>query len=361
MRLVPILLAGVLSACGSPAPQYSGTVQTESVAVGSQVGGRVIEVPVAAGQTVKAGTVIARLDPAMLQANLDQAVASAHAAQANLQALQSGSLVSQVAQARGASESSSATYTQTLTAGSHRVVAARAALANARAGETLAEREFERRSSLAASGDVSQESLDQARAARDQARAATREAKAQYEQLIRADLPGETSAARANAGAARTSYAATSQATADQIAQAQAQERDAEAAVAYAEARLREATIVTPAAGVIASLNLHPGDMLSENQTAAIVDTFKDPYAYIYASQEDLARLQAAKQLHVTSDTGSGTYEATVEAFDRSAQFTPQNTETADTRAVLVYGVKIRIHDPKHELLDGTTVTVAAP
>ena len=36
----------------------------------------------------------------------------------------------------------------------------------------------------------------------------------------------------------------------------------------------------------------------------------------------------------------------------------PQNVETADQRADLVYGVKIRIRDPQHELLSGTTVTV---
>ena len=52
------------------------------------------------------------------------------------------------------------------------------------------------------------------------------------------------------------------------------------------------------------------------------------------------------------------TFTGTVEAFDRTAQFTPQNVETADQRAQLVYGVKVRIADPDHKLLDGTTVTV---
>ena len=58
------------------------------------------------------------------------------------------------------------------------------------------------------------------------------------------------------------------------------------------------------------------------------------------------------------SDSGFGTFDGTVETHDRSAQFTPQNVETADQRAELVYGVKIRIHDPEHKLLSGTTVTV---
>ena len=358
VRLLLLVFVAALSACGSPTAQYSGTVQTESVSVGSQVGGRVVEVDASAGQTLRAGAVIARLDPAMLQADLNQAIAQEGVAAASLRTLQSGSSVSAAAQALGASQSANAAYTQAVTGAATRINAARAALASARANEQLASRTFDRTAALAASGDVSQQSLDQARAARAQAAASTALAKAQYDQLVRADLPGETTAARANAGAAGTNYAAISAGTPDQIAQAQAQVRSAQAAVAHAQAKLREATIVSPSAGVVASINLHPGDMLAQNQTAAIIDTFADPYAYIYASQADLAKLRSAKQLRVTSDTGAGTFDASVEAFDRSAQFTPQNTETADARAVLVYGVKIRIHDPNHTLLDGTTVTV---
>ena len=144
-----------------------------------------------------------------------------------------------------------------------------------------------------------------------------------------------------------------------QLAQAQAQARSAHAAAAHALAELREATVYSTVDGVVASFNLHPGDMLAANQPAAVIDTFADPYVYIYASQSDLETRSASKiaarafrrrRGHVFTDK--------VEAYDRTAQFTPQNVETADQRAELVYGVKIRIHDPDHKLLDGTTVTV---
>ena len=98
--------------------------------------------------------------------------------------------------------------------------------------------------------------------------------------------------------------------------------------------------------------------MLAANQPAAVIDTFADPYVYIYASQSDLETVRQAKSLAVHSDAGAGTFSGKVEAYDRTAQFTPQNVETADQRAELVYGIKIRIHDPDHKLLDGTTVTV---
>jgi HlyD family secretion protein len=359
MRVAPAgLCCLALVACAARTSHFSGTVQTEYVSVGSQVGGRVIETDVAAGSTVKRGAVIVRLDPALPQASYDQALAQEHAAEAGLHALEAGTLPSQIEQARGASLASGATYTQTVTGANERLRSARATLANALAGERLADHDYVRTASLAQTGDVSRQSLDQARAARDQAHASVRAARAQLAQLERADIPGQTANALANATAAQNSYQATLTGAPPQIAQARAQARSAKAAAEHALAELREATVYSTADGVVASFNLHAGDMLSANQPAAVIDTFADPYVYIYASQSDLGRIRNAKSLNVRSDAGAGTFTGTVEAYDRTAQFTPQNVETADQRAELVYGVKIRIHDPRHKLLDGTTVTV---
>ncbi|HTU68836.1 MAG TPA: HlyD family efflux transporter periplasmic adaptor subunit [Candidatus Baltobacteraceae bacterium] len=354
-----VLAVLALAGCNASPPGFSGTVQTEYVSVGSTVGGRVIATEVSAGQTVRRGAIIVRLDPALPQAQYEEALAQERAAQDALRALRSGTLPSQIEQARGSRLATRANYTQTVGGAKDRITAARAALANARANAVLAERNYQRTSSLTATGDVSRQSLDEARAARDQARAGVRQAQAQLTQLERADIPGETAAARANAVAARRSYEALANgARPAQLAQAQAQVRDAAASAAHALAELREATVSAPTGGVVASFNLHPGDILAANQIAAIIDTFADPYVYIYASQGDLQRIRSAKSLIVHSDAGAGTFSGRVEAYDRTAQFTPQNVETEDQRAELVYGVKIRIHDPEHELLDGTTVTV---
>lgn len=359
MRVAAVALSfGVLVSCAAPRPGFSGTVQTEYVSVGSQVGGRVIATEVAAGQTVKRGAVIVRLDPAMPMATYDQAVAQGRAAQAALRALQTGTLPSQIEEARGSSLSTSANYTQTVGGAQDRITAARAAVADARANERLAEKTYARTGALAATGDVSRQSLDQARAARDQARATVRQTQAQLAQLVGADIPGESAAAGANAIAAGRNLSAVVAGSTAQIAQAQSQVRSADAAAAHALAELREATVYSTVDGVVASFNLHPGDMLAANQPAAVIDTFADPYVYIYASQSDLQTIRQAKSLVVRSDAGSGTFSGKVEAYDRTAQFTPQNVETADQRAELVYGVKVRIHDPDHKLLDGTTVTV---
>jgi HlyD family secretion protein len=376
MRGTALAVALALSACGQGGHAYSATVQTESVAVGSQVGGRVVEVGVAAGMRVAPGAVVLRLDPSQLRAQLDQARAQTHEVAERVAELEHGNIPSDVARAREQSAQAAAQYRQAVAQIGPQTAAQQAAVRDAEAAERdaqaalrLAQLTYERQHRLAATGDVSRQSLDQAGAAYAQARARSAQARARiaqarenYANLAAAQLPGQQAAARANAAAqAANLQTVQSGARTEQIAQARAQLVAAHAAEDYARARLDEAIVRSPAGGAVESFNLHVGDLLSPNQTAAIIDTLADPFAYIYASQRDLGLFPAGRHVRVASDAGGGEFDAVVEAHDRTAQFTPQSVETADQRAELVYGVKLRIHDPQHLLLAGTTVTVHAP
>ena len=55
---------------------YSGTIETREIHVGSRIGGRVTGVLVEEGQTVKAGTVLVRFECDALKASRDQAAAA---------------------------------------------------------------------------------------------------------------------------------------------------------------------------------------------------------------------------------------------------------------------------------------------
>ncbi len=354
-----LALVCAASSCSPPPPAYSGTVQTESVAVGSQIGGRVAEVNVSAGSRVQRGSVILRIDPGMLGAQYDQARAQVQQAAEHLAELQNGNVETDIERARAQSAQAAAQYRQAAAQTAPQTSAAAAAVSEAQAALTLARANLARTQSLEATGDVSKQSLDQAGSDFAQAQARLEQAQAAYANAVSAQLPGELSGSRANALAQSANYQnVVNGPRAEEIAQAKAALAAAQASAEYDRKRLDEAIIVAPASGVVASFNLHPGDLLGPNQQAAIIDTFADPYAYIYASQHDLAALTSGTHVRVVSDAGGATFDGTVEAFDRTAQFTPQNVETADQRADLVYGVKIRIHDPQHQLLSGTTVTV---
>jgi HlyD family secretion protein len=358
---IALTMALFLAACSAP-PGYSGTVQTESVSIGSQSGGRVVEVDVAAGSVVHRGSIVLRLDEAILQSQYDQAVAQAGQAQAHLTELLNGSRASDVARARAQSNAAQAQYKQVVSATSPQVNAQAAAVRNAQANVELAHTTYRRFRALASTGDISQQALDQAKADYDVARAKLAQQQEEYNALAAAQLPNQQEMMQQNAAAQSAQYQTVREGPRpEEIAQARAQLAAAQAAVAHAAALLRETIIRSPVDGVVESFDLHPGDLLNPNQSAALVDSMADPYVYIYASQNDLAKFAEGRHIRVTSDAGAGTFDGVVEMHDRSAQFTPQNVETADQRAELVYGVKIRIHDPEHKLLDGTTVTVNTP
>ena len=351
-------------------------MQTESVAAASLIGGRVVEVGVAAGDRVRRGALIVRLDRSQLVAQEAQAQADARQAAARLAELRNGNVPSDVARAQAESRQAEASYREAsaqrqpqTSAAAAEVRDAEAALAEAQAAQRLTAVTFARRRSLAATGDISAESVDQARSENAgavarvaSARQRLDRARANYASVVGAQLPGAEDAAREAAAARAAAYATVRNGTrSEQIAQAGAAYDAAVSARDYARAKLAETDVLSPADGVVASFDLHPGDVLSPNQTAAIVDSFADPYVYLYAAQRDLAALANGTRLRVVSDAGGKTYDAVVVARDRTAQFTPQNTQTADERAQLVYGVKLRIRDSEHTLLSGTTVTVDAP
>jgi HlyD family secretion protein len=363
MRRLSIALAATFFLCACAGPGgYSGTVQTESVSVGSQTGGRVVSVNVTAGSVVHPGSVVLRLDDSLLRAQYLQAQAQERQAADHLAELLNGNVPTDVARARAQSAAAAAQYRQIVEAADSQISAAAAAVRDAKANVALAQTTYARVRRLAQTGDVSQQSLDQARADDAVARAKLAQAQANYSALVHAQLPGQTAALQATAAAQSAQYQTVRNgARPEVIAQARAQLAAARAAVEHAAVLLRESVVRSPVAGAVESFDLHPGDLLNPNQPAAVIDTFADPYVYIYADQRDLAKFPQGGHVRVISDAGLGTFDGVVEMHDRSAQFTPQNVETADQRAELVYGVKIRIHDPQHKLLDGTTVTVYPP
>ena len=68
----------------------SGTIEAVQVEIAPQVSGQVLDVPADEGDTVSSGDVLVVLDPAQLQAQVDQAQAALDAAQANYDLLVAG-------------------------------------------------------------------------------------------------------------------------------------------------------------------------------------------------------------------------------------------------------------------------------
>ena len=72
----------------TPALTASGTISATSTRLAPEIGGRILEIKVNKGDSVKAGDVIFRLDDALLQAQHDQAAAAVQVAQSAVDAAQ---------------------------------------------------------------------------------------------------------------------------------------------------------------------------------------------------------------------------------------------------------------------------------
>ena len=88
--------------------EYTGTVETREIEVGSKVGGRVTEVPVEEGQTVKTGAVLVRFECDELKAQRAQAAASVDQARADLDRMLRGNRPEEIEQAEAAASTQKA-------------------------------------------------------------------------------------------------------------------------------------------------------------------------------------------------------------------------------------------------------------
>ncbi len=379
MRMLAALVAAVaLCACSAHADDaYSGTLQSPSAAVGSTVGGRVARVLVSEGAAVRAGDVLLRFEDDQERAALASAQARAGQSRAALADLRAGARPEDLAHAaalvdqqRAQYEAAQSTRPYQSAVTHDQVREAAAQLSDARAAARQAHADADRMRSLYSTGDVSAQQRDAAVARETQAnaqvadrRAGVRAARAQAGNATAVILPQNAAAALAAYRAAQEQYRSLAAAARpDQVRQAESAVRAAQSDVVAARVRLDETAVRAPAAGIVTAMDLHPGDLVAAGASIATIDEAGNPYARIYVPQEKLGRVAVGAHLAVRSDTLSGVrFDGVVEQVDAQAQFTPQNVQTAGDRAVLSFGVKVRVHDPQRRLHSGTTVTVAVP
>lgn len=356
---------------------YSGTVQADSASVGSTSGGRVTAIDVADGQKVRKGQTIVAFDDRQLRAAWASAVASRDQAYAALRDLEAGPRQADVAKAQAAAAQSEASYRKALLDEPQTVQSARSAVQSAQANALAAHaasdkaaRDETRLRSLYAQGAISAQEMDAARAAARSARGAAdaadaqlRSASAQLESIASGSATETVRAAANTAAAARADLALVlAGARPGQILQARAAAHVADANAAAAAARLDESRVVAPADGVVDGLDLRPGDLVPGGAAVAQVDEFGDPWVRVYVTQSDMSRVKVGAAVRVRSDAlGGRIFDGRIETIDAQAQFTPRDVQTAEDRADLAFGVKVRIRDADQALRAGTTVEVALP
>jgi HlyD family secretion protein len=293
----------------------SGNVDVHQVELAFRVSGRISAVRVQEGDKVRAGEVLAALDPGPLQADVDSAQAEVAQARAQLEKTRRGFRVEEVAQARAA-------------------VAQRAAdLENARV--TL-----QRQQQLVAAGLVTHQQIDDAQARVHMSEAALAAARDQ----LTLELRGSRI---------------------EDIEMQEAMLAAAQARLEKAQTALADATLMAPSNGIISVRAREQGAIVQAGQTVYTL-TLNDPvWIRAYVPQPRLGRIKPGMPVKMTIDSMPGRqYDGTVGFISPEAEFTPKTVQTEQVRDDLVYRIRVIASDPDDVLRQGMPVTVliaAAP
>ncbi|HEY1241794.1 MAG TPA: efflux RND transporter periplasmic adaptor subunit [Bryobacteraceae bacterium] len=308
-------IASTVSATGTP-----NAVVT--VQVGSQVSGNISGLYADFNTPVKKGQVVARIDPQIYQARVDQARATLNAEQTAVVNAQA-----QIEKSKADVANAQAT-----------VANAKANAVHAQSAVTDAKTKLDRRLQLVKDGVMSQEDGETAQATYDQAVASLDAANAQVKAA-----QDNVSAAQAEVRVSETG-----------LASAKAQVSQAQASLAQAQADLEHTYITAPVDGVVVSRNIDVGQTVAASLQAPTLFTIAQDLTKMQVdtnvSEADVGRVRVGMPATFTVDAyPSQVFQGTVTSI-RKAAINVQN--------VITYDVVIGFSNPDQKLFPGMTANV---
>jgi HlyD family secretion protein len=289
-----------------------GNVDIRQVQLAFNGSDRIDRMLVKEGEIVRRGQLLATLDAARLQHNVELLEAQLAAQQQVVNRLKAGSRPEEIRKARADAEA-------------------------ARIDAVNAERTYRRINELVAQKFVSRQQADDAKAAVDAAQAKSESLQATRRLVELGPRAEDVAAASATLNAN-------------------------EAALAFASKQLADASLFAPADGVIQNRILEPGAMASP-QLSVYTLALTDPiWVRAYVQGPDMGKIHPGMRAVVTTDSFPGKrYRAWLGYISPSSEFTPKSVETTEVRSNLVYQVRIFVCNPQNELRLGmpATVTIA--
>ena len=276
----------------------NGRIEAVEIDVSTKASGRIREILADEGDFVKAGEVLARMDTTQIEAQRRQAEAQLQRAAIGVET--ANSLVTQ----RGAEKN-----------------AAVAVVAQREAELDAAQRTLARSERLVVNNTISQQVLDNDRAAQQSAKAAVSAAQAQV----------AASDAALNAAKA-------------QVVDAKAAVDAARATIESIEADINDAALASPRDGRVQYRVAEPGEVLSAGGRVLNLVDLGDVYMTFFLPTVEAGRVAIGAEVRLVLDAAPQyTIPARVSFVADVAQFTPKTVETEEERLKLMFRVKARI------------------
>jgi membrane fusion protein (multidrug efflux system) len=339
------------------------------IQVSARISGQVAKVYVDENQMVKAGDVIAELDPADYQVAVENAEAALASAQANAAAanvnvpittVNTGSNLTSADANLSGSRASVAQAQQQLEA-------AQARVAQAKANNIKAQADLERYKPLVEKDVISKQQFDSAVAAADAAKAALNDARATERAAEAGVKVAREHESQAQAG---LKYAQTGP---QQVAAQSARAKQAQAQVAQAQAQLDQAKlnlsytrIVAPTAGIITRKSIEINQNLAPGQNVLTLVSLEGLWITANFKETQLRHMSAGQTVDIEVDSTGKTYHGKVTQIGGAtgsvlSLFPPENATGNYVKVVQRVPVRIDFdnlagEDPRHELRPGLSV-----
>ncbi|HUK61296.1 MAG TPA: efflux RND transporter periplasmic adaptor subunit [Stellaceae bacterium] len=138
------------------------------------------------------------------------------------------------------------------------------------------------------------------------------------------------------------------------VALAQANIDNAQASLGMADIVLGYTTLVAPFDGVITVRQAELGEIAVPGTPIATLADLDHIWLRAYINETDISRIRLGEGATVTTDTYPGKkYQGRISFISSEAEFTPKSVETHAERVTLVYRIRIDIDNPTHELVPG--------
>jgi HlyD family secretion protein len=293
-----------------------------TVQVGSQVSGQIKDLLVDFNSVVKKNQVIARIDPDIFVAKVNQAKADVDSAKATVLNQEA-----QVERARADVENARAAYAES-----------KAQTAKAQVAVVDAKRDFDRKTELFARKLIARSDLDSSQAAHDSAIAQVESAKA-HEQALDSAIQSSTAQLRVVQA---------------MLVSARAGVDQKNASLKQAQVDLDHTTILAPVDGVVVSRQVDVGQTVAASLQAPILFTIAQDLTKMQVEtsvdEADIGRLKLDDRASFTVDAFPGeTFTGTVTQIRKAPQVV-QN--------VVTYTVIVGVANPSGKLMPGMTANV---
>ncbi|MED1783339.1 efflux RND transporter periplasmic adaptor subunit [Brevibacillus fortis] len=358
----------VSSMAGQNTTKLAGVIEGTEVDLSFKMGGSIEQLALKEGDEVKAGQVVATLNSAEILAKKEQAEAAYKLSLVKLDQAKKGVSVTdnssnaQVDQAKAVVNSAQAQLDANKNgARAEEITQLKAKLQAAQTSNQIAATNLERMKKLLAEGAVPQVKVEEAQMQAEKAQAEFKAAEEQLKMAQTGSRKEQVDAAQAQLDQAKAAY---NQAVAGRgqvglkeldVKSAEANVMQAKGALAEMEAYVNNTKLTAPVDGIVKSVAVQKGELVSQGFTVLTIQTKSDNYVKFYVNEYVLANVKTGDQVKLFVPALNREVDAKVVTVAPAADFAVKKaTQELGDRDIRSFQVKLLVSDP--ELRPGLTV-----